>query len=65
MTELRRLRKEKGIPQETLARQARIGQTTLSNYELGRFPVPSKIADRLARILRVESSSLFEKDGDR
>lgn len=61
LTELRRIRRERGIPQETLARQARIGQTSLSLYERGEQPVPEKVAKRLAKILRINPSEIFEE----
>jgi transcriptional regulator with XRE-family HTH domain len=62
MSELKRIRDERGLPQETIARKARIGQSTYSMYERGALPVPQKIAVRIARVLRVEVNELFTDD---
>jgi transcriptional regulator with XRE-family HTH domain len=61
MSELRRIRKQLGLTQELVARRARIGQTTLSNYERGRFHVPEKVAARLARVLGRKVDALFQE----
>ncbi len=58
MSELRRIRLERGFPQDVVARRARIGQTTLSGFERGERPIPKKIAMRLARILGTDLDAI-------
>jgi transcriptional regulator with XRE-family HTH domain len=62
ISEIKRRRLERGLPQQTVARQARVGQTTFSLYERGIYPVPHKVAVRLARILRVGLDELFVEE---
>lgn len=58
-TELRKARKERGLPQTVTAKLARISQTALSEYERGERPVPPSVAGRLAKVLRVELETIF------
>jgi transcriptional regulator with XRE-family HTH domain len=62
-SELRKIRRERELSQEALARKARIAQTSISQYERGERPVPKRVAERLARILRADVSTLFAEDG--
>ncbi|MHB8783767.1 MAG: helix-turn-helix domain-containing protein [Desulfobacteria bacterium] len=58
-SELRKIRRERELSQEALARKARIAQTSVSQYERGERPVPRRVAERLARILRTDVQTLF------
>jgi transcriptional regulator with XRE-family HTH domain len=64
LSELQRIRKERELSQEFVARRARVAQTTYSGYERGERPVPEKVAARLSRILHVPVHAIFYVDSE-
>lgn len=57
---VRRLRRERGMTQEQLARAADIGRTFISRIETGRFSVTLETVGALAKALRTSPAELIE-----
>ena len=57
---LRELRRTRGLTQGELARAARLGQATLSNYEVGRRDILLDMAERVAEALEVTFGYLLD-----
>jgi transcriptional regulator with XRE-family HTH domain len=57
---LRRLRREKGLSQEALAYEAEVNRTYLSKLEKGETYVGLEIIGKLAYVLDVEPAQLLE-----
>lgn len=55
---LRRLRKDRDLPQAAVARRIGITQATLSNYELGKRELPLSTADAFAAVFNVDVCEL-------
>ena len=60
-TNLRRLRNERGLSQDTLAYEAEISRSYLSQIEKGVFYASLKIIGKLATVLKVEPEELLRK----
>ncbi len=52
---------KKGIPQVALARMIGVDHSTFSRWKKGWYPVPEKYRSKLAKILNVRKSELFER----
>jgi transcriptional regulator with XRE-family HTH domain len=59
-TNLRRLRNAKGLAQDTLAYEAGVSRSYLSQLEKGVFYASLKIVGRLAEALEVEPAELLK-----
>jgi transcriptional regulator with XRE-family HTH domain len=57
---LRRLRAERGISQDTLAYDAKVSRSYLSQLEKGAFYASLKILGRIAEALSVEPAELLK-----
>ena len=60
-TNLRRLRREKGLSQDVLAYDAEISRSYLSQIEKGAYYVSLRIIGRLADVLQVEPAEFLRK----
>ena len=60
-TNLRRLRNAKGIAQDTLAYEAGVSRSYLSQLEKGAFYASLKIIGKLAEALGIESDELLKR----
>jgi transcriptional regulator with XRE-family HTH domain len=56
---LRRLRNAKGVPQDTLAYEAGVSRSYLSQLETGKFYVSLKIVGKLSHALDVEPAEFL------
>lgn len=62
---LRKFRTEKGMTQAELAKEARLGLNTISNYESGRtYPQNREVYTTLANILDVNPDNLHNENDD-
>lgn len=58
---LRKVRHAAGMSQDDLAYEAKVSRSYLSQIEKGSYYASLKIIERLAKVLKVEPSSLLEK----
>ena len=58
-TNLRRLRRDKGLSQDALANEAEISRSYLSQLETGKFYASLKMVEKLAKVLSVEPAELL------
>lgn len=58
---LRKMRHDRGLSQDDLAYEAKVSRSYLSQIEKGSFYASLKIIERLAKVLKVDPSSLLEK----
>lgn len=58
---LRRLRKKKGLSQESLAFESKIAQTYISEVEHGKRNISALNLIRIAKVLGVTFDQMFEK----
>lgn len=61
---LKKLRLEKGLSQESLAYQAKIDRTYISDIEKGERNISLKIIERLSETLQISPSEFFKKIED-
>lgn len=59
-TNLRRYRNERGLSQDTLAYEAEVSRSYLSQIEKGSFNASVKVIERLARALSIEPYELLK-----
>ena len=63
MSKLKKIREAEGISQTLLAARLRVGQGTVSEIENGKRYAWPKLRRRMARILGVRESELFDERG--
>lgn len=64
MDKLRKLRTQKGLSQQALARSAGVAQSTVSEIEAGKSSPKVKVLIKLATALEVPVSELLEEDSN-
>lgn len=63
MSELRRLRKNRGLTQAELARRVGVNQSLIAMIELGYYRPYPKIKKRIAEVLGVLPEDIWEEAG--